>query len=92
MAHLYKICVDPLYRGQKIAKEMFEELGYKVDDDYEFAYENNKYIIEVSEKEAELQNKHYDKYGFFVWGTIDDNYIRNYDVTIARHIADGRHF
>ncbi len=58
----------------------------------EFLHENNKYIIEVSEKEAELQNKHYDKYGFFVWGTIDDNYIRNYDVTIARHIADGRHF
>ena len=54
--------------------------------------ENNKYIIEVSKKEANLQRKHYDKYGFYVWGTIDNEYVRNYELKIARYIADGRHF
>ncbi|WBK39996.1 hypothetical protein [PinkBerry-associated phage LS06-2018-MD08] len=30
----------------KNAKEMFKELGFEINTDYEFAYENNKYIIE----------------------------------------------
>ena len=64
----------------------------KINKYAEFIKENNKYIIEVSKKEATLQNKHYDKYGFFIWGTIDDEYIRNYELKIARYIADGRHF
>lgn len=55
----------------------------------DFLNKNNQRFLDVSYEEATKQNDFYNQYGFYVWGTIEDQHIRNYEVTLDRYITDG---
>lgn len=54
-----------------------------------FLKQNNQYFLDVSRKEADKQKDFFDRYGFYLWGTIEDQHIRNYEVTLDRYIKNG---
>jgi tRNA A37 methylthiotransferase MiaB len=54
----------------------------------EFYLNNNNRFLDAAEKEATNQLEFYNKYGFFIWGTMDDKYIRNYEITLDGYLEN----
>lgn len=57
-----------------------------------FLLSNNDYFMDIAEKESLIQDQFYKDYGFFIWGTMDNKHIHNYETTLDRYIKNGRHF
>lgn len=54
----------------------------------DYYLENNSRFLEISFKEAEKQSNYLNKYGFYLWGSIENEYIRSYEVALDRYIAN----
>jgi hypothetical protein len=51
-----------------------------------FYRDNNNKFLEASLIESENQRNYYNKYGFYLWGSIEGESIRNYEITLDRYI------
>lgn len=55
----------------------------------DYYLKNNNRFLDISLSEANNQSDYYNRYGFYLWGSIEDDYIRSYEITLDRHIENG---